>query len=257
MNYFFISLICGYTVSSAQWQDTIKSNNVLDSLQLTTQKFDRIEIPAPFDVIVEKGDHYGVKIIGESNVIPEVFTEVKNNSLLLSTSNNVKFFGNAMDRTQLIVTTKDISEICVLGSAKVSSTSNVESKYLSLELIGSGEISLTIENQNISVDITGSGNVELKGNCKIIKGKVIGSGILHTKQLKSKKSFIKIVGSGQASVCSSEKLHASINGTADVTYVGEPKEVDITTWLGDKKHQYSVGHSSMDSNEQKRSYQKE
>ena len=257
MNYLFITLICGYAVSSAQWQDTIKGNNVLDSLQLTTQKLDRIEIPAPFDVIVEKGDHYGVKIIGESNVIPEVFTEVKNNSLLLSTSNNVKFFGNAMDRTQLIVTTKDISEICVVGSAKVSSTSNVESKYLSLELIGSGEISLTIESQNISVDITGSGNVELKGNCKIIKGKVIGSGILHTKQLKSKKSFIKIVGSGQASVCSSEKLHASINGTADVTYVGEPKEVDITTWLGDKKHQYSVGHSSMDSNEQKRSYQKE
>ena len=257
MNHLFKTLICGYAVSSAQWQDTIKGNNVLDSLQLTTQKFDRIEIPAPFDVIVEKGDHYGVKIIGESNVIPEVFTEVKNNSLLLSTSNNVKFFGNAMDRTQLIVTTKDISEICVLGSAKVSSTSNVESKYLSLELIGSGEISLTIESQNISVDITGSGNVELKGNCKIIKGKVIGSGILHTKQLKSKKSFIKIVGSGQASVCSSEKLHASINGTADVTYVGEPKEVDITTWLGDKKHQYSVGHSSMDSNEQKRSYQKE
>ena len=257
MNNLFITLICGYVVSSAQWQNTIKGNNVLDSLQLTTQKFDRIEIPAPFDVIVEKGDHYGVKIIGESNVIPEVFTEVKNNILLLSTSNNVKFFGNAMDRTQLIVTTKGISEICVLGSAKVSSTSNVESKYLSLELIGSGEIRLTIESQNISVDITGSGNVELKGNCKIIKGKVIGSGILHTKQLKSKKSFIKIVGSGQASVCSSEKLHASINGTADVTYVGEPKEVDITTWLGGKKHQYSVGHSSMDSNEQKRSYQKE
>ena len=249
MKYLFITLICVYTFASAQWQDTNEGNNLLDTLQLTTQKFDRIEISAPFDVILEKGNHSEIKIIGESNVIPEVFTEVKNNTLLLSTSNNVKFFGNAMDRTQLIVTTKDISEICVLGSAKVSSTSNVESKYLSLELIGSGEISLTIESQNISVDITGSGNVELKGNCKIIKGKVIGSGILHTKQLKSKKSFIKIVGSGQASVCSSEKLHASINGTADVTYVGEPKEVDITTWLGDKKHQYSVGHSSMDSNE--------
>lgn len=247
MKYLFITLFCVYTFASAQWQDTIEGNNLLDTLQLTTQKFDRIEISAPFDVILEKGNHSEIKIIGESNVIPEVFTEVKNNTLLLSTSNNVKFFGNAIERTQLIVTTKDISEIYVLGSAKVSSTSNVESKHLFLELMGSGEISLTIESQNVSVDITGSGNVELNGNCKIIKGKVIGSGILHTKQLKSKKSFIKIVGSGQASVCSSEKLHASINGTADVTYVGEPKEVDITTWLGDKKHQYSVGHSSVDS----------
>ena len=52
MNYLFNTLICGYAVSSAQWQDTIKGNNVLDSLQLTTQKFDLIEIPAPFYVIV-------------------------------------------------------------------------------------------------------------------------------------------------------------------------------------------------------------
>ncbi|MEC8090885.1 MAG: hypothetical protein VX027_03160 [Bacteroidota bacterium] len=67
--------------------------------------------------------------------------------------------------------------------------------------------------------------------------------------MKSKKSFTKIFGSVKASACSSEKLHATIIGTADVTYVGEPKEVDVTTWFGDKKHQYSVGHSSMDSNE--------
>ena len=136
MNYLFIKLICAFTAASAQWQDTIEGNNVLYFLQLTTQKFDRIEISAPFNVIVEKGDHHEVKITSKSNVILEVFTEVKNNTLLLSTSNNVKFFGNAIERTHLIVTTKDISEIYVLGSAKVSSTSNVESKYLSPELIG-------------------------------------------------------------------------------------------------------------------------
>ncbi len=132
----FIKLICAFTAASAQWQDTIEGNNVLYFLQLTTQKFDRIEIFAFFDVIVEKGDHHEVKITGKSNVIPEVFTEIKKNTLLLSTSNNVKFFGNAIERTQLIVTTKDISEIYVIGSAKVSSTTNVESKYLSLKLKG-------------------------------------------------------------------------------------------------------------------------
>ena len=76
---------------------------------------------------------------------------------------------------------------------------------MSQELKGSGEISLATESQNVSVKTTGSGNVELKGNCKIIKGNVIGLGILHTNQLKSKKLFIKIVGLGQTSVCSSKK----------------------------------------------------
>ena len=64
----------------------------------------------------------------------------------------------------------------------------------------------------------------------------------------NKKSFIKIVRLGQASVWSSEKLDAPDNGTDDVTYESKPEKVDITNWLGDKKHQYSVGHSSMDSN---------
>ncbi|MGB1941959.1 MAG: hypothetical protein ACPH7I_03040 [Flavobacteriaceae bacterium] len=47
MNYLLITLICVFTALSAQWQDTIEGNNVLDTLQLTTQKFDRIEISAP------------------------------------------------------------------------------------------------------------------------------------------------------------------------------------------------------------------
>lgn len=191
MKYLFITLNCVYTFGSAQWQDTIEGNNLLDTLQLTTQKFDRIEISAPFDVILEKGNHSEIKIIGESNVIPEVFTEVKNNTLILSTSNNVKFFGNAIERTQLIVTTKDISEIYVLASAKVSSTSNVESKHLFLELMGSGEISLTIESQNVSVDITGSGNVELNGNCKIIKGESHWLGDSSHKTIEIKKIIYK------------------------------------------------------------------
>ena len=128
MNYLFIKLICAFTAASAQWQDTIEGNNVLYFLQLTTQKFDRIEISAPFNVIVEKGDHHEVKITSKSNVILEVFTEVKNNTLLLSTSNNVKFFGNAIERTHLIVQ-RIFRNICI-GSAKVSS-GQCESKYCS------------------------------------------------------------------------------------------------------------------------------
>ena len=68
------------------------------------------------------------------------------------------------------------------------------------------------------------------------------------KPIEIKKSFIKILRLGQASVWPSEKLDASNNGTDDVTYESVPEKVDITNWLGDKKHQYSVGHSSVDSN---------
>ena len=44
------------------------------------------------------------KIIGEYNVIPDVFTEFKNNALILSTSNNVKLHGIVINRMQVIFT---------------------------------------------------------------------------------------------------------------------------------------------------------
>ena len=69
------------------------------------------------------------KIIGEYNVIPNVFTEFKNNALILSTSNNVKLHGIVINRMQVIFTTSDISKIYVLGSAEVSIKSNIKSKH--------------------------------------------------------------------------------------------------------------------------------
>ena len=86
----------------------------------------------------------------------------------------MKLHGNVINRTQVTLTTKYISLIYVLGSAKVSSMSNIKSKHSSLWLVGSGEIILTINCQKVSFVIDGSGYVDLKGNCKNIKEKFIG-----------------------------------------------------------------------------------
>ena len=83
--------------------DTIKGNNVLDTLQLIPQKFDRFKISFPSNVI-SKMVIIMKKIIGEYNVIPNVFTEFKNNALILSTSNNVKLHGIVINRMQVIYT---------------------------------------------------------------------------------------------------------------------------------------------------------
>ena len=45
------------------------------------------------------------KIIGEYNVIPNVFTEFKNNALIMSVSNNVKLHEIVINRLQVIFTT--------------------------------------------------------------------------------------------------------------------------------------------------------
>lgn len=87
--------------------------------------------------------------------------------------------------------------------------------------------------------ITGSGHIFLNGSCKTIKGKIIGSGHLHSEELKTENSFLRLTGSGQANINCSQKLKAMVDGTADVVYKGSPKRVEISTWLGGKKYIFS------------------
>jgi hypothetical protein len=89
------------------------------------------------------------------------------------------------------------------------------------------------------VHITGSGHISLNGSCKTTKGKIIGSGHLHSEELKTESSFLRLTGSGQANINCSDKLKAMIDGTADIVYTGNPKRVEISTWLGGDKYIFS------------------
>ena len=88
MKYLFITLILTSSIISAQWQDAVSVNAILDSIHQEITKFDTIEVLGPFEITLQKGNHHKVKIVGESNLIPHVEFDVNKNKLVLRTSNN-------------------------------------------------------------------------------------------------------------------------------------------------------------------------
>jgi hypothetical protein len=239
MKYLFITLVLTSSIISAQCQEAIYGTTVLDSLHQEVSKFDTIEVLGPFEITLPKGNRHKITIVGESNLIPHVEFDVNKNKLVLRTSNNKRLHSKTGNPIQIAVTAKELSEIYVIGSGKISSSNSLFSKYLLLELIGSGEIQIPVKSQAVSVHITGSGHISLNGSCKTIKGKIIGSGHLHSEELKIENSFLRLTGSGQPDINCSDKLKAMIDGTADIVYTGNPKRVEISTWLGGDKYIFS------------------
>ena len=239
MKYLFITLVLSSSIITAQWQDAISGNAILDSLYQEDSKFDTIEVLGPFEITLQKGNRHKITIVGESNLIPHVEFDVNKNKLVLQTSNNKRLHSKTGNPIQIAVTAKELSEIYVIGSGKISSSNSLFSKYLLLELIGSGEIQIPVKSQAVSVHITGSRHISLNGSCKTKKGEIIGSGHLHSEELKTENSFLRLTGSGQANINCSDKLKAMINGTADIVYTGNPKGVEISTWLGGDKYIFS------------------
>ena len=239
MIYLFITVELTSSIISAQWQDAISGNSILDFIHQEVSKFNTIEFLGPLEITLQKGNRHKITIDGESNLIPHVEFDVNKNKLVLRTSNNKRLHSKTGNPIQIAVTAKELSETYVIGSDKISSSNSLFSKYLLQEFIDSGEIQIPVKSQTVSLHITGSGHISLNGSCKTIKGKIIGSGHLHSEELKTENSFLRLTGSGQADINCSDKLKAMIDGTADIVYTGNPKRVEISTWLGGDKYIFS------------------
>jgi hypothetical protein len=239
MKYLFITVVLTSSIISAQWQDAISGNSILDFIHQEVSKFDTIEVLGPYEISVQKGNRHKITIVGESNLIPQVEFDVNKNKLVLRPSNNKRLNSKTGNPIQIAVTAKELSETYVIGSDKISSSNSLFSKYLLQEFIDSGEIQIPVKNQTVSLHITGSGHISLNGSCKTIKGEIIGSGHLHSEELKTENSFLRLTGSGQANINCSDELKAMIDGTADIVYAGYPKSVEISTWLGGDKYIFS------------------
>ena len=113
------------SIISAQWQDVISGNSILDSLPQEISKFDTIEVLGPFEITLQKGNRHKITIVGESNLIPHVEFDVNRNKLVLHTHNNKRLYSKTENPIQITVTAKELSKIYVVGSGKISSSNSL------------------------------------------------------------------------------------------------------------------------------------
>ena len=81
------------------------------------------------------------------------------------------------------VTLPELNHLTLLSSGDVKSTGVLKGKNLTVELLGSGDVTLNLDYDNVSVLILGSGDVELRGKCNTLVSQGSGSGDLNIQHL--------------------------------------------------------------------------
>jgi len=100
------------------------------------------------------------------------------------------------------------------GDAQVSAT-------------GSGEVSLSgLDLSSVVVDLSGSGNVQLAGTATSQHVTISGSGRYAASDLVSQQAQVQVSGSGDAQVNVTGQLTATVSGSGNITYSGNPTQVD-------------------------------
>jgi hypothetical protein len=179
----------------------IKGNGKIISGSRELAEFNAISIKGQFEVKISSGDKNLIDLKAESNILPLISTEIKNQTLQISISKPVS-----------LTSTPQLS-ICCGKSPQIISFS------------GNGKIDAVLNSENFQLISVGAIETTLKGKTPGLEIEMIGAGKLNAKNLKAATLDISMKGASSATVSVSKKLNADIIGAAKLIYFGSPSKI--------------------------------
>ncbi|BAC91964.1 head GIN domain-containing protein [Gloeobacter violaceus] len=173
--------------------------------------FSRIEVRGSTDIDVRAGANQLVVLLeGAPGVIERIVTEVSGETLVISgprgSSMNIGGRG-----PRALIRVPQLQSITILGSGDAR-LSGIRSDTFSVSIAGSGDVVVapaeglsTVD--RLQVDVAGSGDANLAA-------------------LRARTAAVSVAGSGDVQVYTTEALDASVAGSGDVFYSGNPQRVN-------------------------------
>lgn len=226
---FVAALLLVFTSANAQWwsKDKVKGNGDVVTKSRSIGDYDGVQLVGSMNVILVAGNEGELKIEAESNLQEYITTEVRNNVLKISTDDDVNL--RPTKEIKITVPFRDLSEVSLTGSGDIWNEDQIKADNFEMQVTGSGDIMLNLNVEDLKGQITGSGDIKVKGNARNFECKVTGSGDFKAFDLKADNVEARISGSGDIQVTATESLKASIGGSGDIVYKGNPKKEDFKT----------------------------
>jgi len=242
----------------------IKGNGILEEQNRGLSGFNAITSTGPVDVFVKQGNTFSVVVRADGNVINYIKTEIKNNTLVVSVTRNIW----RAKTLQVHVTMKNLQKVVLSGSGDFFCKTPFTTHNLQFILTGSGDAKASLNTKNAQVKVAGSGNVEISGirgdltievngsgdveasglqleNCNLksvgsgdveLKGHAVtftavsaGSGDTEAGGLTAVNVSVKNMGSGDVQVHATDRLEATLAGSGDLYYSGNPPVLKVRT----------------------------
>ena len=205
----------------------VTGNGNIRTEKRNTGKFSGVKTAGSIDIEINTGDAYAVSVEDDDNVLPYVTTEVHDGILIVDYKDGYSINN---DHARVYVTAPSLDKLSVSGSGDISSQGLLKNPgKMNISVSGSGNIKAQVDAPAIDVSVAGSGDISLNGRTKDFDCSISGSGDVNCAGLESENTTVKIAGSGNAHVFASVHLSASVVGSGDIYYRGNPASPEIHT----------------------------
>jgi hypothetical protein len=127
----------------------------------------------------------------------------------------------------------------LVGSGDIHTEDTIKASAFETELVGSGDIDLTLHTAKVKAKVTGSGDMTLSRFTDELQIHVTGSGDFDGKGLTSNRTDVSCTGSGDAVVVANTNLNAKVHGSGDIEYKGTPSQKDVRIFGSGDVDQYA------------------
>ena len=166
-----------------------------------TDAFHAVRLNGAADVSITIGDKTEVTVTADDNVLPLIEIDASGGTLVIG--NKESYSSHVGVKVAIVTPSLD-----------------------AFELNGSGDVTINgLKGEKFSAKIRGSGDLTADGSVDSVDASIAGSGDLKLVDLKAKKVDVSIAGSGGATVSADESFTASIAGSGDISYKGNPANV--------------------------------
>jgi len=173
------------------------------------------------DLVINVGDEQRLTIDAGANVIDGLTSDVVDGTLVLGGKSGA-WFGGPIRYT---LTVAGLDRIELAGSGNVTGA-GVLAGEAALLVSGSGSATVSdVRLTGLTADLSGSGGATVTGSATTSTVTVSGSGDFDGSGLASEQATVEVSGSGQARVDVSGTLAATVTGSGDVVYTGQPDSV--------------------------------
>ncbi len=201
--------------------DCIKGQGDHTTTELHVAPFQRLILKSSIDVVLSQGAEQKIEVVGQANLVKLISTQVVDGVWRV----NIEECFRSKKPLVVRITIPDLQEIVIKGSGNINSEGPFRTEAMDLTVLGSGDMDLDLVAIRIKATVQGSGDVLLKGNATSFETRIQGSGDVDALELVATDVRAAIMGTGNVAVHCTGFLDASIMGTGDIRYRGNPTEV--------------------------------
>lgn len=187
--------------------------------------FKTLDLRVNADVYITTGDHAGIKLDGDDNLLKLITVEQSGDIVTIRSREGFNLVPS--NDLKIYVTTPELDRIEASGASNIETQNKlVSADGLDMKISGAGNIKMEVDAPHVNVRLSGAGNVSIKGQTKDVRLDLSGAGDAHCYDLLAENTEVTISGFGNAEVYASVKLIATVSGAGDVKYKGNATDVE-------------------------------